>query len=326
MPAELADLDRSCGAISILPSSLLSLFSDHNGVGDAHVAHDFTASSAATHDASSFLALRPIAPEEHLGRDLQLRVAAAVNSSMAASLIGLIAGKLCCKDRRPKTKDGEEGTVCRRRKLLLGALVMQVVVSMGQDEAEQARGRCDVVTCIFELSSAYKEAQQGIVAHQPGPARKKKKDVSEFVPTFRGWPKDLRRLPQLATRSLREVGESAKEQEADSHCRHTEPRRCPPGRRTPPKDWSKVAPKVRCWDKGQPLPVAGAVSAGYQSGASTPTGRRPLSGSRGASPQGPATQLPVAVAPEALLRQRPRPGHLTKVAVAIETPGASKRS
>jgi len=145
-------------------------------------------------------------------------------------------------------------------------------------------------------------------------------------PAFRGWPKDLRRLPQLATRSLREVGESAKEQEADSHCRHTEPRRCPPGRRTPPKDWSKVAPKVRCWDKGQPLPVAGAVTTGYQSGASTPTGRRPLSGSRGASPQGPgpATQLPVA--PEALLRERPRPGHLTK-AVAIEAPlCTSKRS
>ncbi|CAE7702863.1 Chsy1 [Symbiodinium microadriaticum] len=140
-------------------------------------------------------------------------------------------------------------------------------------------------------------------------------------PTFRGWPKDLRRLPRLVTRSPIEVGESAREPEAD--CRgHSEPRRCPPGRRTPPKDWSKVAPKVRCWDKGQPVPAAGAVSPGCQSGASTPTGRRPLSCSRAASPQGPT------VAPEALLRQRPRPGHLTKVAtgMAIERPYASKRS
>ncbi|CAE7247781.1 Chsy3 [Symbiodinium sp. CCMP2456] len=137
-------------------------------------------------------------------------------------------------------------------------------------------------------------------------------------PTFRGWPKDLRRLPRLVTRPRPpiEVGESAREPEADTHG-HAEPRRCPPGRRTPPKDWSKVAPKVRCWDKGQPLPVAGAVSAGYQSGASTPTGRRPLSCSRAGSPQGPPTQ--------ALLRQRPRPGHLTKVAMSIET-SASKRS
>ena len=121
-----------------------------------------------------------------------------------------------------------------------------------------------------------------------------------------------------------------------------EPRRCPPGRRTPPKDWSKV------WSLGQgggalrssggrwlqrfvagtraslclwPEPleplvndpfrldgeVLSQVTTGYQSGASTPTGqvlwslirlfvhygetsqhqgRRPLSGSRGASPQG----------------------------------------
>jgi len=130
-------LRLSCnqGAISILPSSLLSLFSDHDGVGGAHVAHDFTASSAAKHDASSFLALRPIAPaEEHLGRDLQLRVAAAVNSSMAASLIGLIAGKLCCKDRRPKTKDGE---VALSPKSSASDSELEVVVSMGHDEAEQ---------------------------------------------------------------------------------------------------------------------------------------------------------------------------------------------